>query len=80
MSWIKVGEKLPDEDQWCWIYFADNLTLCACYDKRNNEWYIPGMDINCSATTPTHWQPYYTPAPPEVFKDMGNWEKVIHDV
>ncbi len=65
MSWTKMSDNSPEDEQWCWIYIPENVIVCACYDKPGKMWYIPGMDMNMASAVPIYWQPYYTPEAPD---------------
>jgi hypothetical protein len=73
MTWIKVEDSLPKDDEWCWIFIPPKIIMCACYDGLNSQWYIPALDYPCHLRQPTHWQVYYTPAAPDAY-DTSNLE------
>ena len=64
MTWIKSSERLPGNDQWCWICGPNNWIERAVYDSSLEKWVIfEGVEI-WGADKITHWQPYFTPVPP----------------
>ncbi len=61
MSWIKTDDRLPKEDEYCWIYPFNGMSSGWYTASGLGFWSDHGFrDINAV----THWQPYYTPEPP----------------
>ena len=68
--WIKSKDKLPEQDQWCWICDAKNFIERGCFDTSLTKWVIYEGDYIWGPDKIVHWQPYYTPAPPNAIEDF----------
>ena len=61
-EWIKVGEAMPQINQWCICYYGTKLPLVAIYKKQDcwltldNEQWLKDEDV-------TYWMPI--PEPPK---------------
>jgi len=64
MSWIKVTDKKPEHDQWCWIFIPPKLVIYGCYDQDCGDWFYGSIENYWPEEEVTHWMPYFTPEPP----------------
>jgi len=64
-EWIKVSERLPDDNDWVIMYAGTNFPygkpLPGYYDYRFNKWFDTLQDCE-GFTTVTYWMPM--PKPP----------------
>lgn len=64
MRWIKTAEQLPEEECWYWIYIPPKYVERAWYDPLNLRWAVAEGAYFHNLKEVTHWQKYFTPAPP----------------
>lgn len=65
MNWIKVENKRPANDQWCWIFIPPKLVIYGCYDEECGDWFYGAIESYWPSEEVTHWMPYFTPEPPK---------------
>lgn len=79
MKWIKCSDRLPDEDQHCWVYDYEKDVFDAWYQNKLpfyltreiNPYYKNGFvtdfetESYASLEEIEYWMPYFTPEPPE---------------
>ena len=63
MAWIKTDDRLPEDEQWCWIYLGGKGVLRGWYHFKHLGFYADEMFLGIDKVS--HWQPYFTPAEPD---------------
>jgi len=81
MEWISVKDRLPEQDEYCWIYgFLHDVNVrfvfegcfdTKSYDLRHYPCKGPGWEYDTGRSNYvmldqiSHWMPYFIPEPPK---------------
>lgn len=82
MKWVKCSDRLPEEDQFCWVCTKDKEVIDLYFNKTMDryEWtpirYVKtvepgfrddGYNREWFLDEILYWMPYFTPQPPDDF-------------
>ena len=69
-EWVPVGERLPEDGDWCWVWDGEKVTLAVFegFDETLKQWtWREQIDTICNDELGyvLSWQPDNMPEPPE---------------
>lgn len=63
--WIRTSDQIPKEEAFYWIFIPPRYIERAWFDSFNMRWCIAEGAYVHDLLQVTHWQPYFTPKPPD---------------
>lgn len=60
-NWIKVSDRLPENENYVMVYLKDRGSNFAWYSQRRKAWFWNSFDKVSDANLVTHWKQLEAP-------------------